>query len=127
MSEIEKRIQENLSWYDRLTPRQMGNTMIDIYYNVNSLLLITSVYQEFDKEKYKAYTDDLLQRAQTYYMQGAAFVGDEILKDVTNNSIRGYYRSENDTTQQVSEEETMQKALKLMQQFSPRLLEKYSK
>ncbi|MPN12369.1 hypothetical protein SDC9_159687 [bioreactor metagenome] len=60
-------------------------------------------------------------------MQGAGYVGDMILKDVTDSSIRGYYRSGNDTTQQASEEATMQKALKLMQQFSPRLLEQYNK
>ena len=101
--------------------------MVDIYYNVNSLLLIASVYQELDAQKYKTYTDDLLQRAQTYYMQGAGYVGDVILKDLTDNSIRGYYRSENDTAQRASEEATMQQALKLMQQFSPRLLEQYNK
>ncbi len=127
MDEIEERLQKNLSWYDRLTPRQISNTMVDIYYNVNSLLLIASVYQEFDKQKYKTYTDDLLQRAQTYYMQGAGYVGDVILKDITDSSIRGYYRSENDTAQRASEEATMQQALKLMQQFSPRLLEQYNK
>ena len=127
MNEIENRLQANLAWYDRLTPRQMGNTMIDIYYNVNSLLLITSVYQEFDKGKYQTYTDDLLQRAQTYYMQGAGYVGDVILKEVTDGSIRGFYRFESDTTRQNSEEEIMQKTLKLMQQFSPRLLEQYNR
>jgi tetratricopeptide (TPR) repeat protein len=127
MGEIEQRLQDNLSWYDRLTPRQMSNTMVDIYYNVNSLLLITSVCQEYDKEKYKTYTNDLLQRAQSYYMQGAGYVGDVILKEITDSSIRGYYRSVNDTVLQASEEATMQQALKLMQQFSPRLLEQYNK
>lgn len=127
MGEIEQRLQANLHWYDRLTPQQMSNSMIDIYYNINSLLLTASVYREFEKEKYQNYTDDLLQRAQTYYMQGASYVGDVILKDITDASIREYYRAADDTALRASEEANMQKALKMMQQFSPRLLEQYNK
>lgn len=127
IGEIEEKLQANLAWYDRLTARQTSSTMVDIYYNIHSLLLIASIYQEFEKEKYQKYTDDLLQRAQSYYTQGIDYVGDVILKDVTDNSIRGYYRAENDTALQAREEENMQKALKIMQQFSPRLLEQYNR
>ena len=127
MSEIETRLQANLAWYDRLTPKQSANTMIDIYYNVGSLLAIASVYKDVDKAKYQKYVDDLLQRAQNYYAQGLTYVGDIILKDITDKSIRGYYLAENDTVQQASEEANMQKTMKLMQQFSPRLLEQYNK
>lgn len=127
MNEIEERLRGNLDWYDRLSPRQVANTMVDIYYNINSLLLMTSVYHEFDNEKYKACTSELLERAQAYYLTGAGYVGDVILKEVTDNSVRGYYRSANDSVQRSSEEATMQQALQMMQQYSPRLLEQYNK
>lgn len=127
VSAIQGRIDRNLDWYSRLRPIQISNTLSDIVYNnVNPLLLINNIYQQYDKEKYQLMTDDLLQRAQVFYTQGAAYVGDLILKEITDNSIRNYYATpQEDTLSRATAEETMQKALQLMQQFSPRLLEQY--
>ena len=126
MNEIEERLHANLDWYDRLNPKQMGSAIYDIYYNVHSQLLISSVYQEYDKEKHQSYTDDLLQRAETYYLVGASYIGDEILKEVANNSIRGFYRSGDDSTLQALESENIQRTMHIMQQFSPKLFEQFN-
>lgn len=97
-----------------------------IWNNINPLLQITSIYQQYDKEKYTILVDNLLQRAQTFYTLGVPYVGDTLLKEITDGSVRGYYStSANDTLHRATEEETMQKALNMMQQFSPRLLEQY--
>lgn len=126
MKEIEERLHANLDWYDRLNPKQMSNSMYDIYYNVHSMLLIASVYQEYDQDKYQIYAEDLLHRAQSYYLVGASFVGDEILKEVANNAIRSYYRNADDSTLQAFETENIQKTMQLMQQFSPKLFEQFN-
>ena len=134
---IEDRILKNLSWYDRLKPQQMANTSSDIVYdNLNPLLMINSVYQRFDKKKYNTRSQELLQRAQTYYMQGLPFMGDIILKELTNSAIMGYQSltassstpapNTDDTTKITLEAEIMGSALKMMQQYSPELFQQYS-
>lgn len=127
ISEITGRINRNLDWFDRLKPIQINNSLMDIIYNnINPLLLIASVYQQYDNEKYEVSVDDLLHRAQFYYMNGVAYVGDTIMKELADNSIRGYYLSpEEDTLKRAMEEQTIQKTMQMMQQFSPRLLEQY--
>jgi tetratricopeptide (TPR) repeat protein len=124
---ISTRISSNLEWYSRLKPVQISNTLSDIIYNnVNPMLLITNIYQQYNPERYQLITDDLLQYAQAYYKQGVAYVGDLILKEITDNSVRSFYAaSQEDTTTRATAEEIMQKALGMMQQFSPRLLEQY--
>ncbi len=128
ITEISERINGNLDWFARLNPMQISGTLSDVVYNnINPSLLITSIYQQYDKERYKVMTDDLLQRAAFFYAQGIAYVGDVILKEITDTAVRGYYSiNPEDTLARASEEETMQKALQMMQQFSPRLLEQYS-
>jgi tetratricopeptide (TPR) repeat protein len=128
ITEISNRINDNLDWFERLKPLQISRTLSDVVYNnINPSLLITSIYQQYDKERYKVMADDLLQRAQFFYSQGISYVGDIILREITDTSVRGYYSiSPEDTLARASEEETMQKALQMMQQFSPRLLEQYS-
>ena len=128
ISEISSRINSNLDWFTRLKPMQISNTLSDVLYNnINPSLLITSIYQQYDREKYKVMVDDLLQRAQFFYTQGITYIGDVILKEITDSSVRGYYSlPPEDTLTRASEEERMQKALNMMQQFSPRLLEKYN-
>ena len=129
INEISNRINANLDWFARLKPLQISNTLSDVVYNnINPMLLITTIYQQYDKERYQVMTDDLLQRAQFFYTQGISYVGDVILREITDTSVRGFYSiSPEDTVTRASEEETMQKALHMMQQFSPRLLEQYSK
>jgi len=124
---IKGRIDGNLDWYSRLKPLQISNTLSDIVYNnINPMLLVNNIYQQYDQEKYQLMTEDLLQRAQFFYMQGVSYVGDLILKEITDGSVRNYYATpQEDTLSRATAEETMQKALKLMQQFSPRLLEQY--
>jgi len=78
---IKGRIDRNLDWYSRLKPLQISNTLSDIVYNnINPMLLVNNIYQQYDQEKYQLMTDDLLQRAQFFYMQGVAYVGDVILE-----------------------------------------------
>ncbi|WP_418894305.1 DUF2723 domain-containing protein [Limibacterium fermenti] len=131
ISQISERVNRNLDWFGRLKPQQVNNNLSDVIYNnINPLLLIATIYQEYDREKYQVMVDDLLQRAQVYYTQGVSYVGDTILRELTNSSIRGYYLTDTasvDTAQQSVEAQTMEKALKMMQQFSPRLLEQYNK
>ncbi|SFK31010.1 Protein of unknown function [Porphyromonadaceae bacterium KH3CP3RA] len=128
IADISDRINRNLDWFVRLNPIQLSNTLSDVIWNnINPLLQITSIYQQYDKEKYTILVDNLLQRAQTFYTLGVPYVGDTLLKEITDGSVRGYYStSANDTLHRATEEETMQKALNMMQQFSPRLLEQYS-
>ena len=126
MSQIEERINANLNWYDRLTPKQLSSSMYDIYYNVQSLQLISSVYQGFDLEKYQAYTDELLQRSELYYMLGMSGVADEIVREITRNSLGGYYQA-GDSTLQEKEKENLEQAMAIMEQFNPRLFEQFNK
>ncbi|WP_294083796.1 DUF2723 domain-containing protein [Proteiniphilum sp. UBA5384] len=127
IADISDRINRNLDWFTRLNPIQLSNTYIDVMgNNINPMLLISTIYQQYDKQKYKVMVDDLLQRAQTFYTLGAPYFGDALLKEITDSSVRGYYStSPDDTLHRATEEETMQKALNMMQQFSPRLLEQY--
>ena len=128
INEIRNRINGNLDWFARLKPLQISNTLSDIIYNnINPSLLIAGIYQQYDREMYQVMVDDLLQRAQFFYAQGINYVGDIILREVTDSSVRGFYAvPSGDTITRSLEEETMQKALNLMQQYSPRLLEQYS-
>jgi tetratricopeptide (TPR) repeat protein len=128
ISEISDRINGNLDWFARLKPMQISSTLSDVVYNnINPMLLVTTIYQQYDKERYNVMVDDLLQRAQFFYTQGISYVGDLILKEITDTSVRGFYSiSPEDTLARTSEEETMQKALQMMQKYSPRLLEQYS-
>ena len=128
LGEISDRVLKNLDWYQRLKPTQIANCYRDVVYeNINPLLMIGSVYHQYDKDKYNAFVEDLLLRAQFYYMQGLGSIGDVILKEVTDSAIRGYHRSVNDadTLNQKTEEDMMQRTLQMMQQFNPKLLEQY--
>ena len=125
ISEIKNRINANMNWFERLKPADIANSMSDIVYNnVNPLLLIKSIYQQNDYDMYLLMTDDMLQLAQSFYMKGLAYIGDIILKEVTDSSVRGYYSAQ-DTVTQANEEQIMQKSMGIMQQFNPRLLDQY--
>ncbi len=125
---IKGRIDANLNWFSRLKPAQLSNTMTDVIYNnINPLMFITRVYQQHDKEKYIVITDELLQHAYRFYTTGVPYLGDLVLKEVTDGSVQGYYSTQpNDSIGRATEEAIMQKTLGMMQQFSPRLLEQYS-
>ena len=127
IADISDRVNRNLDWFVRLNHTQLSNALSDVLYkNINPMLLIKSIYQQYDKEKYRILVDDLLQRAQTFYTLGVPYVGDTLLKEITDGSVRGYYSSSSDDTlHRTTEEEMMQKAFNMMQQFSPRLLEQY--
>ncbi|MDD4777456.1 MAG: DUF2723 domain-containing protein [Fermentimonas sp.] len=128
ITEIHNRINANLNWFERLKSVQIANTMTDIIYNnISPLMLIKNIYQQYDNDKYLLLTDDLLQRAQAFYMKGIPYVGDTILREITDSAVRGYYSTPaDDTIRQTEEEEIMQKAMGMMKQFNPRLLEQYS-
>jgi len=128
ISEIEERINANLDWFARLNPLQISNTLSDIIYNnINPSLLIAAIYQQYDRDQYSTTVDNLLQRARFFYAQGITYVGDLILREITDSSVRSYYSTPaGDTIFRSTEEETMQKALNMMQQYSPKLLEQYS-
>lgn len=124
---INERIEKNLEWFARLSTQQLSNTLSDVIYNnINPMLLTATMYQDYDKDKYKTLADDLLQWAQVFYLQGVPYLGNTLLKEITDNSVRGYYStSAEDTLHRATEEALMQKALGLMQQFSPELLKQY--
>ncbi|MEA4918474.1 protein O-mannosyl-transferase family [Proteiniphilum sp.] len=128
IEEINDRINRNLDWFVRLKPAQLSNTLSEVVWNnITHQLLITSIYQQYNKEEYSLLIDDLLQRAQTFYMRGVPYAGDILLKEIANGSLEGYYStSTGDTLQQRMEEQTMQKAFSMMHQFNPKLLEQYS-
>ncbi len=127
IAEITDRIDRNLDWYIRLTPVQLSNTYYNVVSkNISPLVLISNIYQQHDNEKYGVMVDELLEWAQTFYVKGAPFFGDALLKEVTNGAIQNYYTADkSDTLLRATEEKTMQKALAMMQQFSPRLLQQY--
>ena len=128
IKEIEDRIYLNLDWYNRLSPQQMANTSSDIlHYNLGILLRISELYQVYDHDKYSIGIDDLLDYTQFYYSQGLGQLANTVLKQVTDGSIRGFYLTDDNTTLKTVEEETMQKAFQLMQQYSPELLQHYEK
>ena len=128
ITDIHNRINANLNWFERLKSIQIANSMSDIIYNnISPLMLVKNIYQQYDKEKYMLLTDDLFKRAQAFYMKGIPYVGDTILREITDSSVRGYYSaSADDTTRQAEEEGIMQRAMEMMEQFNPRLLEQYN-
>ncbi len=128
LQQIEKRINKNLDWYYRLSPQQMDNAVVDIYGNINQQLLLTSVYQEFDRDKYVTKTKELINLAEKSYTSGIGYIGDFILKELTDSAIRGYYISEVENDEEVTlEEEVMQQTLQVMQQYNRmELLQYYS-
>ena len=89
---------------------QLSNTMADVIYNnINPMLLITSTYQQFNKEN-EVMTNDLLERALSFYQTGVPYLGDIILKEITDNSVRGYYGAPaDDSLHRATEETIMQK------------------
>ncbi len=125
---IKGRVNSNLDWFSRLNSIQLSNTMSDVIYNnINPMMLIVNIYQQHDKEQYSVMTDDLLQRARAFYGMGIPYLGDLILKEITDGSVQGYYSAApDDSLHRATEEATMQKALGMMQQYSPRLLEQYN-
>ncbi len=127
ISDIHSRIEANLNWFGRLKPLQISNSMTDIIYNnISPLMLTKNIYQQYDNEKYLLLIDDLLQNAQTFYMKGIPYLGDTILREITDSAVRGYYSAPADDTIRQAEEETiMQRAMGLMQQFNPDLLDQY--
>ena len=127
ITEIEDRVKSNLDWYDRLSPKQLSSTLIDVFYNIQSLLTITSVYQDFDLDKYQSNSEELLERAQAYYMIGATQLGDEIVKEIANSSVRVFYRNSTDSIMKGNADSQLQQTLHMMQQFSPKLFEQYSR
>lgn len=124
---IHNRINANMDWFQRLKPVDIANSLSDIIYNnVNPLLLIKSVYQTHDYDSYLVLSDELMQLAQSFYMMGITYVGDAIVRDVTESSVRGYYSAnDQDTVMKSFEYEIMQSAMNMMKQFNPRLLEQY--
>ena len=159
MSEVIDRMQRNLNWFQRLRPHQMSGAVVDILGNIRPLLLATRIYHQFDLERYQLLVDDLMLRAQTFYQNGAPFLGDTILQELTDDAIRTYMRERrlaihaaearlghstltDDPVMREhistliseildeSEEarvagEIMDRALRMMQIFSPRLFERY--
>ena len=127
IKEIEDRIYLNLDWYNRLSPQKMAaNASNILHYNLGIMVRITDLYQIYDHEKYATHVDDLLSWSQFYYSQGLAQLANTVVKQITDGSIRGYYEAGEDTIRQAVEEEAMQKALQLMQQYSPELLQHYN-
>ncbi len=125
---IKNRVNANLDWFVRLTPMQLSNTMTDVIYNnINPMMLVTSIYQQHDRDKHVTMVDDMLERARWFYTAGVPYLGDIVLKEITDGSVQGYYSAApEDSLHRDTEEATMQKALGMMQQFSPRLLEQYT-
>ncbi len=125
---IKSRVNANLYWFTRLNPTQLTNTTPDvIYYNINPIILIVRIYQKYDKEKYFTLMDEMLQLADTFYSISNPYLGDLVLKEVTDSSILGYHStSKEDSLHRANEETIMHRALGMMQQYSPRLLEQYS-
>ncbi len=123
---IEERLDKNLDWYYRLSPIQMDKAIVDIYGSINQKLLLATVYQEFDREKYTAISQELIKLAELSYNSGIAYIGDFILKELTDSAIRGYYMNEEEQTEELTlEENVMQSTLQMMQKYSPKLLQEY--
>lgn len=125
---IKGRLDSNLDWFSRLSALQLSNSMSDVIYNnINPMMLLTSIYQQHDKERYTLLIDDLLQRARQFYGMGVPYLGDLLVKEITDGSVQGYYSATpEDSLHRSIEEATMQKALGMMQQYNPRLLEEYN-
>ncbi|MDR0421666.1 MAG: DUF2723 domain-containing protein [Proteiniphilum sp.] len=127
IADVSGRVNRNLDWYMRLSPVQVSNLLSEVIHNnLNHLMFVSGIYQQYDGKKYAVTVDDLLQRAQAFYQMGVSYAGDTLLKEVTDGAIRGYYSTPgDDTLRRAVEEETMQKTLGMMRQFSPRMLEQY--
>ncbi len=60
INDISDRVNRNLDWFVRLNPVQLSNSLSDlIYNNINPMMLISSIYQQHNKEKYRILVDDL--------------------------------------------------------------------
>lgn len=124
---IQDRSERSLSWFHRLKPEQMMMSTVDMRSNFDNLLRIALVYQQHgDMVRYKAMVEQLQGYAQLYFTNRVSTLGNYALKNLTDTSIRGYYAAEKGSDNQKMEEELAQTSMKLMQQFSPKLLEEYT-
>lgn len=128
ISTIKNRIDKNLSWFVRLKPDRLANIISDIlHYNINPLLLTKSIYRQYEWDKYETLTEDLLLYAQSFYSKGIGYLGDTILREIAESSLRGYCSAhDEDTLRRSTEENYMYRAFALMERFNPALLDQYS-
>ena len=93
LNEVKDRITRNLNWFERLRPHQVANSAPDILRNnINPLLQTARIYQRFDSRRYQMLVDDLLQRAQVFYLLGVPFIGDTILRVLLSDAMHGHNR-----------------------------------
>ncbi len=126
IADISDRINKNLDWFVRLNPVQLSNSLSDVIWNnITPMLQITSIYQQYDKEKYRIMANDLLQRRKRSIHQVFPMLGTRLERNhrqfVTrilfhSATIRSTGHGRRDNTE----------ALNMMQPFSPRLLKDYS-
>lgn len=124
---IQDRSEQSLNWFHRLKPDQMSSSASDIKSYFDNLLRIAMVYQQHgDMVKYKALIEKLQGCAQLYFTNRVPALGNYVLKNITDTSVRGYYVAEKDSGRQKLEEQLAHQSMQLMQQFSPELLKEYT-
>lgn len=136
LDSIDCRAKQNLRWFCRLKPQQIADSVYDVYNNLDQLLAATSIYLEFDSDKYSENIGFLLENARLYYVSGLPYLGDFILQGSINSALKAYYAkkpfgepiqipSRNDSIEPSLELYVVNKILEMMKEYNPELLENY--
>lgn len=121
---IVDRATKNLTWYNRLNADQTSASTTEIWENLGALDQAASVYQQFNLTKYKKLKEQMLSYAPLYFSKRSPDLGNSLLKLFTDASIQGYYSAKDSATKNM-EEELVGQSMKMMQQYSPGLLQQY--
>lgn len=137
LGSLDYRLKQDLQWFSRLNPRQITDSLYDVYNNLEQLLAATSIYLTYDSAQYSTHVELLLDTARFFYVSKLSRQGDFILQELINAALRAYYTrkssgmpfptySDNDSRGQSSLElEAINKIVEMMRKYSPELAEKY--
>jgi tetratricopeptide (TPR) repeat protein len=126
IDEILYRSSGSLQWYAGMKQLDMISCSSDIRDYINTEIQILSVYQHYDRIKYKALLDKLMSLTELYLSNGVSFSENRHPLDyLMRATMRGFYLSGNDTIVAKEEHAMAERIGGMMQKYSPRLLQKY--
>ncbi|MDH6354876.1 hypothetical protein M2132_001209 [Dysgonomonas sp. PH5-45] len=125
---ITDRVYSTLGWYHGLKQSHMNKCSSDIGEYINVMLMLSSAYQRNGEQKtYEELVSKLITYSQIYYSNGMIDLADFTLKNITNNAISNYYRSQGDTAIAAFENKILEKSMGMMQKYNPALLQEFQK
>lgn len=127
IDEILYRVNGSLNWYSSMKIKDQITNSSDIRDMLNTKIQILSTYQRYDKQKYKVMLEKVMNETKQFLGQGVKFSErSHPLDYLMSTAMRGYSMSQ-DSVQGKSDRDLVQTIAGLMQQYDPRLLQKYAR